>query len=343
MKILLTVLLIGFVCSASLAQDSQANALMKRGAELNNQGNYAGAIEKYREVLKSDSGNNYANYQIAFSLNASDKGAEAIPYLKRVIKSNDTTLTIPAYSLMGSIYDNSHQTPQSIEAYNEVIKINPGYPQIYYNLGIAYSRNQQYAEAEACAIEAIKHDPKNANSQRLYALAAMHQRKLACALLGLCSFILLEPHTQRTVEAYNNIQHVIEGSVTKVTKGANGTSTIQVSLINNKENAALDMGISRIVMSGQIKELKGQELLQFVLENTFMLAGRLSEKKNEKRFFDTFLAGYFYELAGSGNMQTFITEVSLSADKEKNEQWLKDNPQKADALNNWIESTQRGF
>src|SRR5258708_6974604 len=198
-KVLLFFLMV-IVCKTTFAQNNEdAGLLIKEGVQLNNAGKYAEAIDKYNQALKIDPENIYADYQLAYSLFASDKGKEAISYIEKVIKAN-TALSAGAYDLLGNIYDKENQTEKAIEAYKEGIKIKPDYQRLYYNMGIAYFRNKQYAEAEKSAIESIKLDPKHASSQRMYALVTFHQNKRMPALLGLCSFILLEPNTQRSAE-----------------------------------------------------------------------------------------------------------------------------------------------
>ncbi|XHR94084.1 tetratricopeptide repeat protein [Mucilaginibacter sp. UC70_90] len=123
------------------AQNTDVNSIIKEGIRLNSEKNYPAAIEKYKEALAAEPDNAQANYQLAFSLNASGKGTEAIPYLNKVIKTGGE-LTGPAYELMGSVYDTAHQPQQAIDAYKEGIKLKPDYQPLYFNLGIAYFRHK---------------------------------------------------------------------------------------------------------------------------------------------------------------------------------------------------------
>jgi tetratricopeptide (TPR) repeat protein len=336
--ILVFLLTVGSV--SAFAQDNPNDALMKEGMALHNQGNYAGAIEKYNAVLKTDPENGYANYELAFSLYASKKGTDALPYLDKAVKADKPKLTVAAYSLIASIYDESHQTSKAIEAYDKAIKIDPDYPQVYYNMGIAYFRNQQYAEAESAAIEAIKHNPKNASSQRLYALVTFHQNKRANALLALCSFILLEPNTPRSVEAYNNIQSILKGGVIK---NADGSTTVGVSAKDNKETGTLNTSISLIALSAQTKKLAGVDLLTYELKSTFTMFGELDGKKTEKTFFDKFFVEYFYKLAQSDNMPAMAHTVALTVNKEESAKWAKEHTQEINNMATWLQNTERGF
>jgi tetratricopeptide (TPR) repeat protein len=317
-------------CLTHFAASAQnpTNDLIKQGVDLHNQGKYADAIDKFKEALKADPDNGYANYEIAFSLYAFKKPNDAIPYLQKAVKASNAKLSVASYALLASIYDESNQPTKAIETYNEAIKIDPNYPQIYYNLGIAYFRNQQFSEAESSAIDAIKHDPKNASSQRLYALVTFHQNKRANALLGFCSFILLEPTGQRAAEAYANIQHIIQGGALK---NANGGTTITISPKDDKETGSLNLGITLVVQSSQSKNLKGVDLLEYQLKTIFALAGQLSEKKTDKTFFDKFYADYFYKLAQTTYMPAFTRVVALSGTKEDT------------GLAQWLQSTERSF
>jgi tetratricopeptide (TPR) repeat protein len=324
---------------SAIAQSSN-NDLIKQGVELHNQGKYAEAIDKFNEALKNDPENEYANYELAFSLYASKKPKDAIPYLQKVVKSSNTSLSVTAYSLLASIYDEDNQSQKAIETYNQAIKINPDYPQIYYNLGIAYFRNKQYTEAENSAIEAIKHNPKNAGSQRLYALVTFHQNKRVNALLGFCSFLLLEPTGPRAAEAYGNIQHIMQGGVLTDNKG---NAAVAFSPQQDKEISALNLGISLVVQSGQSKKLSGANLLEYELKGIFALVGQLSEKKTDKGFFDIFFVAYFYKLAQSNNMPAFTRAIILANSKTDSSAWVNDNAQQVTALNEWLKITDRTF
>ncbi|HEY0244620.1 MAG TPA: tetratricopeptide repeat protein [Mucilaginibacter sp.] len=329
-----------FIQFSASAQNSPSNDLIKQGVDLHNQGKYPEAIDKFNEVLKTDPENSYANYELAFSLYTFKKPKDAIPHLEKAVKTENSSLKVAVYCLLATIYDEDNQAQKAFDNYNEAIKINPDYPQIFYNQGIAYFRNKQYADAENSAIEAIKHNPRNASSQRLYALVCFHQNKRANALLGFCSFLLLEPTGQRADEAYNNIQHIIQGGVLK---DNNGATTIPVSTNGDQETTTLNTSISLVVAAAQTKKLTGMDLLEYELKSIFTMAGQLAENKSNKNFFDKFFAAYLYKLAQSENMPTFTRTASISANRTENVQWLKDHPQQLTALSEWIKKTERPF
>jgi tetratricopeptide (TPR) repeat protein len=326
----------------AIGQDKGSVAdIIKEGLQLHSTGNYAGAIEKYAEALKIEPENPQANYEMALSLLDSGKGADGIPFAEKAIKgSSSTTFIANSYNLLGSIYDQNKQKDLAIEAYKNGIKIKPDDQQLHYNLGITYSRNKQYPEAEASAIEAIKLDPKHASSLRLYALVAFHQDKRLPALMAFCNFLILEPATPRSAEAYGNIQHILQGGVLK---DVNGRTTIIVSRKESQENQVMNYTISLAAVAGKNKKLTGMDLLQFELKTLFDIAGKTSAEKTGKDFFEQFFAGYFYQLAQTNNMPAFTRLVSLSANNEANSKWMADNADAVKELNHWIEATPRSF
>lgn len=301
-QFLLTGLFIITVSCKAFAQNSEeARALVKEGVKLNDEKNYAGAIEKYNQALKLDTGNLYADYQLAYSLFLWDKGKEGIPYLEKVVKA-DTKLNAAAYDL----------------------------------LGLIYFKNKQYAEAEKNAIEAIKLDPQHASTQRMYALVSFHQNKRAQALLGFCSFILLEPNTARSAEAYGNIQHILQGGALKPEPGevAPHVADANTNALNQAiTQAVADFSKRRYASAG--------DPLTAELKAIFTNAGQMAEKQTGNDFFRKYMAAYFYQLAQSPNMPALARLVSLSTPEST--KWAKDNAQQMTDLDSWVKDTARAF
>jgi len=299
--ILISVFIVAACGKLSAQSSDDARALVKEGVKLNDEKKYAQAIDKYREALKIDTGNLFADYQLAYSLFLSDRGKDGIPYLEKVVKS-DGKLNSAAYDL----------------------------------LGLIYFKNKQYAEAETAATAAIKLDPKHAGTQRTYALVSFHQNKRAQALLGFCSFILLEPNTTRSAEAYGNMQHIIQGGNLKPEPGEMTSHAIKanVNVLNQAiTQAVADFSKRRYASAG--------DLLTAELKAIFTNIGQLAEKQTGNDFFRNYLAAYFYKLAQSPNMPAFARLISSSAPESV--KWIKDNPQQMADLGSWEKTTDRAF
>lgn len=299
--LLTSLFMIAVSCKAFAQSNEEARALVKEGVKLNNEKNYAGAIEKYNQALKLDTGNLYADYQLAYSLFLSDKGKDGIPYLEKVVKG-DSKLNAAAYDL----------------------------------LGLIYFKNKQYTEAEKNAIEAIKLDPNHASTQRMYALVSFHQNKRAQALLGFCSFILLEPNTARSAEAYGNIQHILQGGALKPEPGEIAPHVIDAN--TNALNQAITQAVADF---SKRRYASAGDLLTAELKAIFTNTGQIAEKQTGNDFFRKYMASYFYQLAQSPNISALARLVSLSTPESA--KWTKDNVQQMTDLNSWVKDVARAF
>jgi tetratricopeptide (TPR) repeat protein len=311
-----------------------APALVKEGVKLNNAGKYAEAVNKYAEALKADSNNVYANYGMAFSLLNAGRGDEGINYLQKVIKAN-SSITAWAYDLLGSVYDKDHNPDKAIEAFNEGIKVDPKYQELYYNLALVYFRGKNYAQAEKTVIESIKLDPKHANSQRVYALVCFHQNKRANALLGFCSFLLLEPQGVRSTESFGNMQHIMQGGVLKTEPGVPAPAPDANAIaLNNAITKAMSAGMQRQYPTAA-------DRLAAQLTALFSAIGTLADAQTGDDFFKHYYADYFYKLAQSPNMAAFARLVSPAI--PETDEWKKNNAAAMMALEEWVKGTERGF
>ncbi|MES2278424.1 MAG: tetratricopeptide repeat protein [Bacteroidota bacterium] len=332
LKILFIVLL---TTPSAFAQTGDAKTLVRDGIELTNQKNYAAAIEKYKTALTIDADYAPGNYQMAFALNAVGKGLDGIPYLQKVFQSTTASANLigGSYDLAGSIYDQNHLPKKAIEAYQQGIKANPAYQSLRYNLGLAYFRNKQYEDAEATATETIKADPKYASSMRLYALVTFHQNKRAAALLGFCQFLILEPNTVRSTEAYGNIQHILQGGVLKPEPGVVITPLMKTFVAH--QNQIISKAIAPFAKR---RYASAGDLLSAQLSTIFNALGNMPR---DKYYFWYDLADYFGTLAKSPNMPAFARLVSLGMPESA--KWAKDNAQQMTDLDAWLKTNQPAF
>lgn len=330
-KILVVICLLA---RGAFAQTGDAKSLVREGVELNNQKNYAAAIEKYKAALAIDADYAPGNYQLAFSLNAMGKGLNGIPYLENVFKSitASANLVSGAYDLAGSIYDQNHQPQKAIYSYQAGIKANPTYQPLRYNLGLAYFRNHQYAEAEQAAIESIKIDPKHASSMRLYALVCFHQNKRVPALLALCEFLALEPNTVRSAEAYGNLQHILQGGVLKPEPGQMQSHAIEAGV--NAQNQAITKAIAPFAKR---RYASAGDLLSAQLSAIFTALGKMPQ---DKYYFWYALSDDFSKMPQT-NMPAFARLMSLSTSESA--KWEKANAQQMTDLDAWLKSNQPDY
>ncbi|RCH56017.1 hypothetical protein DJ568_04515 [Mucilaginibacter hurinus] len=307
------------------AQDTRV--LIKEGILLSNDKNYTAAIAKFKLALTSEPDNPSANYQLAFTLNASGKAAEAVPYLQRATASDSATaITGAAYALLGSIYDRTNQPQKAIQNLKSAIKINPGDHLLHYNLGLVYFRTRDYAGAENSAVNALKFAPHHPGSMRLYALVTFHQNKRAPALLALCQFLWLDPKGGKSAEAYGNLQSILSGGVLKPEPGLKPL---------NANNRALNDIIAKAARSASAKKYAtATDKLTGQLKEVFEGIGLLTAKQSGNDSVSTVLAARYYALSKTTHLPVY-TQIISQGSAPTAATWLKTNQQKVSAIREW--------
>jgi tetratricopeptide (TPR) repeat protein len=314
-------------CISNATAQSNTSGLIKQGIEFNNQKKYGEAADSYKAALAIEPENPQANYQMAFTLFSVGKNAEALPFIDKATKAPNPKFTAAAYSLMGSIYQGSGQLPNAVTAYQNAIKADPANQRIYYNLGVAYFKGKQYTEAEGSFETALEKDSGDAGSWRMYALATFHQNKRAQALLGFCSFLLLEPNSAKSSEAFGNLQNILQQGTLKPEPGYK-PSAITKGLADY-QNQTL-----KKALAGPAKQKHPSAVDELAAQLGAVFKG-LSSIPSDKYYSWYVLVDYFGKLAATDNMPAFARYISQSA-KPESVKWLKENAAKANGLISWL-------
>jgi hypothetical protein len=200
-------------------------------------------------------------------------------------------------------------------------------------LGIAYFKGRQYNDAERTFADAMKRDSSDAGSTRMYALSAFHQNKRAEATFGFCRFLIQEPNTARSAEAYSNLQNILQGGVLKP------EPDLSVSPVTNLADPGNKIFAKTLAAFATRRYATPADLLTAQLKAVFDAIGNIPV---EKYAFWQSLATYFKALASTNSMPAFDRYISQSA-KPESAKWLKDNPDKLSALQNWIATNRLKF
>jgi tetratricopeptide (TPR) repeat protein len=330
-RISVAMFLMFVVLSVNQANAQDAQSLIIEGNQLSTNKDYTDAIEKYKAALALEGGNITAKYQLGFALNAAGKGKDAIPYLQDAAKnSSNTAIKSSSFSLLGSIYDRTGLPKDAITNYREAIKLDSANYALPYGLGLAYFRNQQYDDAELAAIKALNLNHSAAPSMRLYALVTFHQNKRAPALLGLLSFLWMDPNGTRAAEANENIQHILDGGVLKPDPGA---QPIRISAGNAALNAAISAAANTVAQQKPAKgDLFTQQLKAILIAVNQQANGQIAGSA-----FATQLLSFYSKLAQSAHLNAFAHYVKQGVNKT-DAAWLIAHPQQVAALKEWVKN-----
>lgn len=333
------VLIMGMLCVSitSFSQDNKtAKELVDEGVALFDKGDYNAAMEKYKAALVINPNDLRADYEIAYTLQTTGKGMEALPYLEKILQSNESKYE--TYQMLGNIYDQSGQPRKAIEMYQAGIKEKPDFALLHMNLGITYMDTKKFPEADSEYVQALKLDQAHASNHRLYGLNAYKQGKRAQSLLGWCNFLLLEPQSKRSGEAVAYIKNILNYGITKIGEKSVTLSVPSADL--NSINLALQIAV--LAATDNKKDLSPVDSLSLQLTSVFQIIGEQAGKM-ESPFFANFYAAYFKKMAESGNMPAFVHYITLSTYKDENLAWFKEHDKELKDLQQWVVNTKREF
>jgi tetratricopeptide (TPR) repeat protein len=91
---------------------------------------------------------------------------KALLYLEIAIKTDILSLKEYVYFAIGVCYCGLGNYSKAIEAFKQVIHIDPNHASVYYNIGLAYAHLSLYKDAIEAYKQAIRIDPDNASAYR---------------------------------------------------------------------------------------------------------------------------------------------------------------------------------
>lgn len=333
MKYLKIILILISFCSQAIAQDN-IDELVQEGVKYHDGGNYDKAIEIYKKALDIDTKSPLVNYEIAYSYFASKNYRKAIEHADIVIKQ-DTKLKIQAYLIKGSALDLLGKTQESIKMFKKAIKNNEPHHLLYYNLALNYFKIQEYDDAEESLVEAITTKPSHSTSHLLLAYVQSAKRKTVQTLLAVHYFLLLEPNSRRSPDAYKLLQGTFGSNVSKDKDKPN---QININILSDKKNefATAELMISLMEAGKTVEKNKDKTEDELFIEHTtsfFTVLGK--PKKKNKGIWWEFYVPLFNKMSGTKHMEAYCHYISQSS-SESSAKWLENNSDKVEALFEWL-------
>jgi tetratricopeptide (TPR) repeat protein len=260
----------------------------------------------------------------------------AIKHSDKVIKKNDKYL-LQAYLVKGSCLDYLGKTKESIKLFKKGIKKFGDDHLLYYNLGYNYYNIKEFDKAEEAFIKAINTKANHASSHLFLGYLMYEKNQRVQSLLSLHFFLLLEPNSERSQNAYNLLQSQLSGGVEK-NQEEPGKIDIFLSPDQLKsEFGTIDMMITILEASKSLEENEGKSDDQMFIENTtsfFKILGEHKTKENTGFWWD-FYVPFFYLIAESEHIDTYCYYISQST-KETAVDWLKENEKRVTDFAKWL-------
>jgi tetratricopeptide (TPR) repeat protein len=313
------------------------DSLTQAGIKYHDNGEYAKAIEVYKEGLKIDSKSTLLNDELSLSYLHSGDNEKALKHSNFVIKQNKDHL-LPSYIAKGSALSNMGKTKRAIKVFKEGIKIFGDKYQLYFNLGITYSKMQDNKNAESAFISSITHNSNHISSHYALAIVEIQEGKRVESLMCLYYFLLLEPSSKRAEMAYSLLKKQLGGNV-RIDE--NDSIKINISFdpkIMKSEFLPAELMIPMLEASNLYKENKDKSPEELFIDNTkslFSVLGELLEDGKKSNIWWNFYVPFFYDLAKSEYIDVFCYYISASSNKKARE-WLKINDVRLKEFIKWV-------
>ena len=322
--------------STFLYSQISVDSLVEVGIQYHDNGEFVQAIETYKTALEIEPNSPLVNYEIALTYMYSGDYQNAIKHSDKVIKRNDKYL-LQAYLVKGSCLDYLGKTKESIKLFKKGIKKFGDDHLLYYNLGYNYYNIKKFDKAEEAFIKAINTKANHASSHLFLGYLMYEKNQRVQSLLSLHFFLLLEPNSERSQNAYNLLQSQLSGGVER-NQEEPGKIDIFLSPDQLKsEFGTIDMMITILEASKSLEENEGKSDDQLFIENTtsfFKILGEHKTKENTGFWWD-FYVPFFYLIAESEHIDTYCYYISQST-KETAADWLKENEKRVTDFAKWL-------
>ncbi|MBN1880927.1 MAG: tetratricopeptide repeat protein [Deltaproteobacteria bacterium] len=155
-----------FITRAEQAEAGNINAAISRGHYLERMDLYEEAVEHYRTIMKSDSGNDYLNARMGYCLMNMGMFEEAAKEIAGYLAENPTDSEW--HFQLGLCYGNMGMLDEAISTFNYLVRTSPDDPMARAYLALAMADKGWITEAQQEITRALRMDPDNPRVQEIY-------------------------------------------------------------------------------------------------------------------------------------------------------------------------------
>jgi hypothetical protein len=300
--------------------------LIQEGISLHDNGDYAGAISRYEQVLKESPNNIDALYEMAYSSYSAKDYKKAI-ILGHKAAQYKSHLLDQTYVMLGNCYDDSGDAKKAIEIYKAGTKLDPTSALLQFNLAITYLNTEQLNEARVAAKKSAALDPNHPSSQLLLSTLFERGYYKIPSLLAALRFLVLEPNSNRSDAALERVRRIMQAGVSQGKDGNN--ISVLVSTGQNKDEGdfeSIEMFMGLMKAANYTEKNKDKTELQLLAANVESLFAFLAEPPNKgdrAKFIWLYYLPYFLELKQQGHTEAFVYFINQRSDLPQVNSWLQ--------------------
>ena len=340
-KIYLLLTFLITLCLTAKAENPEIERLMQEGIELHSMGEFERAIEKYNEILRIDSTNISAIYEIALSYLALSNYENTILFSTKVINSCDQALSIGAYAIKSEALAALNRTEEAIALLERALDIKGSEYLLLFNLALNYYKLNDIENTLTHVRKVIDLNKTHADAFLLYAYMLYDKELWVRSIFAFQMYLLLEPDDHRSRTAFEELLHIMRIT----SRSENETERLvlanpPLTTINGVNRFQVYNTINTVLHSlRENSEEESDLFLEFKNVNRAIIL-LLNEKNDgsEERMskFWTFYVPFFTRIVESEHYEAFARYISVSYFPESFE-WWQENPEYAENFVIWFE------
>jgi tetratricopeptide (TPR) repeat protein len=311
----------------------EAEELVRLGISYHDRGDYETAIDYYGKALELAPDHPVILYETAFSYMYMGNSETALAVAEQGIAAAERRGmrdVIPSlFDIKGSALDNLDRSAEAIEVYLTAInQYGASNTFLYYNLGLSYYRVEKRAEAREALLHGLLLNPNHPSSNLLLGRISMEEGQKTQAFYAFCYFLLLEPNTDRSAQAYNTLLYLL-------------TKQEQIGLMDNGTFTASDMVISLSFAlddenagKSDAEKIKAKLYYLFTSLEELKNAGKIERGAGDELYWD-FYAPFFNRIAVSGYFDTLCRYIALTSDPGADD-WIVNGREEIDGFFEWL-------
>ena len=319
----------------------EETAILREGIALFEQRKYDEAYLKFDRVRQGSPDNTTALYEMALVHHAKKEYQAAIDLAAQCTMY----VSVPAslaqcYGLIGNTLDAAREPRRAVEVYAKGIEVAP-VASLYYNKAVTQAQSlSDVTGAKVSLKTGARLEPAHAGTHMMLGrLFAIDDLKTP-AILAFSRFLILEPASPRTPDAYQIWFRLLAGTLV-APKAADGSSNITVDLNQKKDEGDLTqmdfhIALSRLAASKSGEQEKPQ--IQIMADQLHALIGVWAGRGpgvDGETFLWSYYMPYFTEMQKQNLVEPFVYYVSQRTDLPGVREWLTTNRERVIAFLDW--------
>jgi tetratricopeptide (TPR) repeat protein len=309
---------------------------IREGVTLHEQGDFDGALAKYREVLAANPKNPTALYEMSFTFAARKDWRACYETAEKALRL-ESSFRAKIYVTAGSCYDAGGEPKKAISLFKRGLRDSPEDAGLWFNLAVVHLKLGDNSAALSALERTVQAEPTHLTAN--FALGQLYAQsgQRIPALLASLRYLSLESESERAGTAAQTVQTLVWQGVT-----SEGSGNVTISVpkdVSKGPFAGSEMILSIIAASRYLPESKDKTELQLIAEllnSLFASMAELKEDRKGKCFPCDQFGPYFDEMKAKALVEPFVYVALESLDPKGSADWQKSNPTKVAELRAWL-------